>query len=68
MTSVIKLCDLIFVFDPLAGADPHLLPPLYGNRSDFCIINIFLMIKHTFQVETWPISCLKDSKTQEGGL
>ena len=26
------------------------------------------MIKHTFQVETWPISCLKYSKTQEGGL
>ena len=26
------------------------------------------MIKHTFQVETWPISCLKDSETQEGGL
>ena len=24
------------------------------------------MIKHTFQVETWPMSCLKDSETQEG--
>ena len=26
------------------------------------------MIKHTFQVETWPTSYLKDSETQEGGL
>ena len=34
----------------------------------FFIINIFLIIKNTFQVETWAICCLSDSKTQERGL
>ena len=32
------------------------------------IINILLIIKNTFQVETWPISCLNDSETQDRGL
>ena len=34
----------------------------------FFIINIFLVIKNTCQVETWAICCLRDSKTQERGL
>ena len=34
----------------------------------FFIINIFLIIKNTFQVETWAICYLSDSKTQERGL
>ena len=34
----------------------------------FFMINIFLIIKNTFQVETWAICCLSDSKTQERGL
>ena len=34
----------------------------------FFIINTFLIIKNTFQVETWAICYLSDSKTQERGL
>ena len=34
----------------------------------FFIINTFLIIKNTFQVETWSICYLSDSKTQERGL
>ena len=34
----------------------------------FFLKNIFLIIKKTFQVENWPISCLNDSETQERGL
>ena len=34
----------------------------------FFIINIFLIIKNTFQVEIWPISRLNDSQTQERGF
>ena len=34
----------------------------------FFILNIFLVIKNTFQVENWPISCLNDSETQKRGL
>ena len=32
------------------------------------IINTFLIIKNTFQVETWAICYLSDSKTQDRGL
>ena len=34
----------------------------------FFIINTFFIIKNTFQVETWAICYLSDSKTQERGL
>ena len=34
----------------------------------FFIINTFLIIKNTFQVETWAICYLSDSKTQDRGL
>ena len=34
----------------------------------FFRINTFLIIKNTFQVETWAICYLSDSKTQERGL
>lgn len=35
----------------------------------FLIINIYLTIKNTFQVEIWPIhSCLNDLETQEKEL
>ena len=45
-----------------------LVSTVLGKSVTFCIINIFLTIKHTFQVEIWPISCLNDSETQEEGL
>ena len=34
----------------------------------FFIINNSLILKNTFQGETWAISCLNDAKTQERGL
>ena len=34
----------------------------------FFIINMFLIIKKTFQVEIWPLSHVNDSETQERGL
>ena len=34
----------------------------------FFILNLFLVIKNTFQVKNWPISCLNDSETQKRGL
>ena len=34
----------------------------------FFVINILFIIKNTFQVETWPISCLNDSEIQDRGL
>ena len=34
----------------------------------FFVINIFLIMKNTSQVETWVESCPNDSKTQERGL
>ena len=36
------------------GTDPHRFPPFYGNRSDFFIRNLFLIIR-TFQVEIWKM-------------
>lgn len=53
--------------------------PLFRHRSTlvstilresvrFSIINIFLMIKNSFQVEIWPISHLNDSETLGRGL
>ena len=34
----------------------------------FFLLNIFLVIKNTFQVENWLILCLNDSETQKRGL
>ena len=50
-----------------SGADPHRFPPFYGNRSHFSY-KIYFKNKNTFQVETWPISHLNYSETQERGL
>ena len=46
----------------------HLQPQFKNELFHILHINIFLIIKNTFQVKTWAICCLSDSKTQERGL
>ena len=50
--------------------EANFTPPSTALRElvRFFILNIFLVIKNTFQVENWPISCLNDSETQKRGL
>ena len=41
LVSVVPMVD-----QARSGADPHQFPPFYENRSDFFIINIFLITRN----------------------
>ena len=53
---------------PLFRHRSTLLSTVLRKSVRFSIINIFFMIKNSFQVEIWPISHLNDSETQGRGL
>ena len=55
----------------VASSDPHQFPPFYGNRSDFSLIDIFLINKKLSKLQgewNWPISYLSDSEPRERRL
>ena len=65
---LVKFCDIwqSFYFYSRRGSTP--VSTVLRKSVRFFIINTFLIIKNTFQVETWAICYLSDSKTQERGL
>ena len=57
-----EVCESYFKWQYFPRHGSTSISTVLGKLVRFFITNIFLIIKNTFQVEIWPISCLNDSE------